>query len=197
MLSAVSPLDDGAGGLQVVALRSAHEDQHRPNRTAAVLVGIIDRNRPEIILTRRAEHLPHHAGQVSFPGGAAEPDDPTGVATALREAEEEIGLPRSAVKPIGFLDRIDTISDFRVLPVVGLVRHSGPWTPDRREVDEVFTVPLDRALDLSCYREHTIEREGRHHLVYSMDWQEHTIWGVTAAILVDLARRGERVSLSA
>jgi 8-oxo-dGTP pyrophosphatase MutT (NUDIX family) len=166
----------------------------RPARTAAVLVGILDRPRPEIVLTRRALHLAHHPGQVSFPGGAAEAAGETAVATALREAEEEIGLAPATVKPLGFLDRVDTISDFRVLPVVGLLSHVGPWTPDQCEVDEVFTVPLERALDRAAYQEREMEGQGRRHVIYSMEWDGRTIWGITAAILINFAHRIERAA---
>jgi len=189
LIASVSPLAAGAAPLQVVGLRSAHEESVRPARTAAVLVGIVDQDEPEVVLTRRARHLQQHAGQVSFPGGAAEGGGETGVATALREAEEEIGLAPSAVRPIGFLDRIDTVSDFRVLPVVGLLDYAGPWHPDRSEVEAVFTVPLEVALDLSRYQRRTMEWQGRQRRIYSLDWREHTIWGVTAAILMNLARR--------
>ncbi len=195
----VSPLAAGTSALEVVGLRPAAEQPApaRPRRTAAVLVGILDHAEPSIVLTRRAQHLEHHPGQVSFPGGAAEAGGETGVATALREAEEEIGLSSTAVQPIGFLDRIDTISDFRVLPVVGLLSHSGDWLPDHRDVEEVFTLPLAMALDQASCRQREIERDGVRHLIYSMDWRGHVIWGVTAAILVNLAMRMERVTASA
>ena len=110
-----------------------------PGKTAAVLVALLDLPEPEVVLTRRAEHLPQHPGQVSFPGGAAEAGDSSAVQTALREAHEEIGLPAEVTTPIGFLDRMDTISDYRVLPVVALVKPPVRWIPDEREVAEVFT----------------------------------------------------------
>lgn len=177
--------------MRVRDLHSPSSDAGRPSRTAAVLVGVLDIESPEILLTRRAQHLVHHAGQVSFPGGAAEAGGETGVLTALREAHEEIGLRPEAVEPIGFLDRVDTISDFRVLPVVGLVSQAGPWMPDGREVDEVFTLPLEVALDLAAYQRMAIEREGRRFLLYSLEWQGHVIWGVTASILRNLAKRAQ------
>jgi len=192
LTAAVSPLDDGVRDLQVYGWRTPGGPPTPPARRAAVLVGVLDRDRPEIVLTRRAEHLPQHPGQISFPGGAAEEEGESGVVTALREAREEIGLEPEAVDPIGFLDRVDTISDFRVLPVVGWVRHSGPWNPDRREVEEVFTLPLDTALDLGAYRDWEIERHGVRHTVLQLDWEGRTIWGVTAAILHNLATRARR-----
>ncbi len=87
---------------------------------------------------------------------------------------------------------MDTVSDFRVLPVVGLVSQSGPWIPDSNEVEEVFTLPLERALDLNAYREMELERGGKRIMVYSLEWQGHQIWGVTAAILRNLAERALR-----
>jgi 8-oxo-dGTP pyrophosphatase MutT (NUDIX family) len=185
----VAPLDGGARALPVGGVRPPGREDARPRRTAAVLVGVLDQPEPEIVLTRRSERLALHAGQVSLPGGAAMESDPTGVLTALREAEEEIGLRESNVRPIGFLSRVDTISDFRVLPVVGLVRQAEPFVPDQNEVDEVFTLPLAHALDLQRWREQFIERQGARHRVHSMEWQGHTIWGITAAILLDLAHR--------
>ena len=119
---AVSPLSKGVGSLQVNNFRPADDDGVRPGRTAAVLVPILELESPEILLTRRSMHLFHHPGQVSFPGGAAEESDDSAVRTALREANEEVGLNPALVTPIGFLDRFDSISDYRVLPVVGLVK---------------------------------------------------------------------------
>lgn len=143
----------------------------------------------------RARHLAHHPGQVSFPGGAAMDSDASGVLTALREAEEEIGLSIDAVEPIGFLDRVDTVSDFRVLPVVGLARPSGPYALDPNEVDDMFTVPLSVILDEQAYQAMPIERDGCRRTVYRLDWQGRDIWGITAEILRDLARRYRRASV--
>jgi 8-oxo-dGTP pyrophosphatase MutT (NUDIX family) len=147
LLAAVSPLESGVRGLQVNGYRRPDGEAYRPSRTAAVLVAFLDLPEPELILTRRAEHLLQHPGQICFPGGAAEDNDRTAVQTALREAEEEIGLPPQVARPIGFLDRMDTISDYRVLPVVALVTPPVDWVLDRSEVAEVFTVPASVALD--------------------------------------------------
>lgn len=187
--ASVTPLANGVAGLNVLGYRLPGQQPPRPARTAAVLVGVLDYDQPEILLTRRAVHLTHHPGQVSFPGGAMAASEETGVLTALREAEEEIGLRPENVDPIGFLDRIDTISDFRVLPVVGLVRQSPPWSPDFSEVDEVFTIPLDLALHPEAYATEVVERLGAQFTIYTLQWREHRIWGVTAAILHNLAMR--------
>lgn len=169
--------------------RPPGREAERPRRTAAVLVGVLDAADPEVILTVRSRALAQHAGQVAFPGGAADDGDPSGVRTALREAEEEIGLTPDRVQPLGFLDRIDTISDYRVLPVVGLVHREANLVPDQREVDEVFTVPLAHVLDLAAYRPTRIHAEGVTRVVYHLDWSSHHVWGVTAGILRNLALR--------
>jgi 8-oxo-dGTP pyrophosphatase MutT (NUDIX family) len=135
-----------------------------------------------------------HAGQVSFPGGAAEEHDNSAVQTALREAWEEIGLPPERTTPIGFLDRMDTISDYRILPVVALVQWPVMWKLDYSEVAEVFTVPLSFALDRSRYILGQVTRDGQVHTTWSLQWEKHTIWGVTAAMLLNLAKRMENVS---
>jgi 8-oxo-dGTP pyrophosphatase MutT (NUDIX family) len=195
LIDAVSPLESGVRGLQVTGYRPPDTDtepgEFRPSKTAAVLVPFLDLPEPELVLTRRADHLPNHAGQVSFPGGAAEDDDRSAVQTALREAEEEIGLPPAAARPIGFLDRMDTISDYRVLPVVALVAAPVTWVLDHREVAEVFTVPASVALDRQRYQGRTVRHGGRSYTIWSMDWEGHTIWGATAAMLMNLITRLE------
>ena len=189
LLSAVSPFDEGVSALKLNALRNPNRNFSRPNRTAAVLVPILDKPEPEIVLTVRSEHMPQHPGQVSFPGGAVDRGDSSAVVTALREAKEEIGLDFSQVSPLGFLDRLDTNSDYRVLPVVGLVHPSFVWRPDEREVSEVFTVPLELVVNPDEYSHVDIIHEGRNIVMSSLHWQGHRIWGITAAILLNLGRR--------
>lgn len=196
LASSVSPLEHGARTLKIKGFRPDPGASLRPARTAAVLVGVTDTRYPEIVLTRRALHLAVHPGQVSFPGGAAMAGDPTGVGTALREAEEEIGLRPANVQPLGFLDRIDTFTDFRVLPVVGLVRQAEPFVPDPGEVEAVFTMPLAQALNLDAWQGRPVERYGRTYTVHSMHWQGFEIWGITAAILMNLAKRVQNASLA-
>lgn len=192
LLDAVAPFESGVQGLRINGIHP-EKHQNRPSRTAAVLVPILDLDEPELVLTRRAEHLPHHPGQVSFPGGAAEHDDVSAVQTALREANEEIGLPFDAALPIGFLDRMDTVSDYRVLPVVALVRPPVSWMIDEREVSEVFTLPASVAFDRRNYEPGIFERDGRKYRVWTLHWQEHEIWGVTAAMMMNLVDRMEKV----
>jgi len=196
LIAAVSPFGAGVEPLQVIGYRRADADAYRPSKTAAVLVAVLDMDEPEVVLTRRADHLVQHAGQVSFPGGAAEEHDDSAVQTALREAHEEIGLRSEQTRPIGFLDRMDTISDYRVLPVVALVSCPVMWQLDLCEVAEVFTVPLTVALDRSRYVQKKVEHDGREHHIWSLQWGKHNVWGATAAMLLNLVSRVERVRAS-
>jgi 8-oxo-dGTP pyrophosphatase MutT (NUDIX family) len=191
LLAAVSPLESGVRGLRISGYRPPDSDAWRPSKTAAVLVPILDLPEPELVLTRRADHLPQHPGQISFPGGAAEDDDRSAVQTALREAHEEIGLPPEAAEPIGFLDRMDTISDYRVLPVVAMVAAPVTWVLDDREVAEVFTVPISVAVDRQRYQGRTVRKDGQSYTIWSLEWQGYNIWGATAAMLMNLVMRME------
>jgi 8-oxo-dGTP pyrophosphatase MutT (NUDIX family) len=191
LLSAVSSFDQGVSSLKLIVLRNSDENPSRPKRTAAVLVPILDKPEAEILLTVRSERLPHHPGQVSFPGGAVERTDRSAISTALREANEEIGLDFSQVSPLGFLDRLDTVSDYRVLPVVGLVKPSFVWQANRQEVSEVFTLPLKLAVKTSAYSHEEIVHNGKTIVITSLHWQGHRIWGITAAILLNLGSRLE------
>ena len=190
LLDAVAPFDSGVRGLNVYGT-GPDPAMTRPRRTAAVLVPVLDLPEPEIVLTVRADHLVRHSGQVAFPGGGSEETDDSAVETALREAEEETGLPRSAVHPIGFLDRLDTISDYRVLPVVSLVEPPVVWKPDHNEVAEVFTVPASVVFDRKNYDSEIFERHGQVHRIWILHWEGRKIWGITAAILMNLVIRLE------
>jgi len=157
---------------------------------AAVLVPIIAH--PDgltVLFTRRTVHLKAHSGQVSFPGGRAEPDDPTPEDTALREAEEEIGLARSRVEVLGRCAEYLTRTGFRVTPVIGLIRPPLELVPDAREVDEVFEVPLAFLLDPANHQRATREINGRTVGYYEMVHEGRIIWGATAGMLVNLYRR--------
>lgn len=189
LIKAVSPLEEGVRPLEVSGFKPPGESQYRPGRTAAVLVPIIDQDSPEVVLTLRSRDLAHHPGQVSFPGGSVERMDGSAVETAMRETHEEIGIPQTTIQPIGFLDRFDTISDYRVLPVVGLLQSGLVWVPDSSEVDEVFTVPLSYITDESQFRRTEREYKGVKHTIWSLTWGEHVIWGVTAAIIRNLVDR--------
>jgi 8-oxo-dGTP pyrophosphatase MutT (NUDIX family) len=159
----------------------------RPRRPASVLVPLLMRDLGlQVLLTRRTPHLTAHAGQVSFPGGRTEEHDFDEIATALRETEEEIGLPRSHVEIVGRLDLFNTGTGFAITPIVGLVSVPFPLQPDPREVAATFEVPLDFILDPANRQRRTGERNGRlrHYFVY--DYGGHEVWGATAAMLVNL-----------
>ena len=155
---------------------------------AAVLVAITDRAEPGVLLTVRREHLRTHAGQVSFPGGRLDPGEDA-VAAALREAEEEIGLPRDQVQVWGFADPYRTVTGYAVTPVVGLVPPDLPLAPHEHEVADCFEAPLSFLLDAANQQRMTAEYQGRTRQYYQIDWQGRRIWGATAAMLVNLTRR--------
>ena len=180
-------------GDEVVLLTGDHRDLNpAPDVTlaaAAVLVAVTDRAEPGVILTRRTDTLSRHAGQVAFPGGRIDPEDADAIAAALREAEEEIGLPRAAVTVIGAADRYRTITGFEVTPVIGVVPPDLIFVPASAEVAEVFEVPLDFVLDSANHIEATVEFQGRNRHYYEITWNGHRIWGATAAMIVNLSRR--------
>ena len=156
--------------------------------TAAVLVGVADRPQGlSVLLTQRTAHLTDHAGQISLPGGRVEPSDPDRVFAALREAEEEIGLPPQHVEVVGRLDTYITGTGFEITPVVGLVRVPFPLRIDAFEVDEMFEVPLDFILDPANHQRHTRELRGRTRSFLVLPYENRYIWGATAAMLVNLA----------
>jgi 8-oxo-dGTP pyrophosphatase MutT (NUDIX family) len=156
---------------------------------AAVLVPIVDRpSGLTVIFTQRTSHLKAHSGQVSFPGGRAEPSDPTPEFTALREAQEEIGLTMERVEVLARLPEYLTRTGFRVTPVVGLLTPPFELLPDPREVEEVFEVPLAYLLDPANHQRETRELQGRTVGYYVVRYQSRTIWGATAGILMNLYR---------
>ena len=155
---------------------------------AAVLVPLILRDGAlSVLLTERTAHLANHAGQVSFPGGRMEAGDADPVATALRETEEEIGLSPDCVDILGQLDDYVTVTGFQVVPVVGLICPPFNLNPDSFEVAEVFEVPLDFILDPANHQKHSrIAPAGEPRYFYAMPYNDHYIWGATAAMLVNL-----------
>jgi 8-oxo-dGTP pyrophosphatase MutT (NUDIX family) len=158
-------------------------------REAAVLVAITRRAEPGVLLTVRREHLRTHAGQVAFPGGRIDADDPSTAAAALREAEEEIGLSPQQVELWGTADPYRTITGYRVTPVLGSVPPDLPLTPHESEVADLFEVPLAFLLDPANQRAVEVEYRGRMRPYYQIDWQGRRVWGATAAMLVNLTRR--------
>jgi 8-oxo-dGTP pyrophosphatase MutT (NUDIX family) len=158
-------------------------------RPASVLVPIVQRQEElKVLFTRRTAHLKSHSGQISFPGGRAEPHDASPEATALREAQEEIGLEPRHVEILGKLSDYHTRTDFRVTPVVGLVSPHFELRLDAYEVDEVFEVPLSFLLDPAHHERHWREFQGRRVTYYAIPYRDYYIWGATAGMLVNFYR---------
>lgn len=159
-------------------------------RKAAVLVPLIDRPAGlQVLLTKRTDHLAHHAGQISFPGGRIEPEDQDDIACALRETEEEIGLARRHVEIVGLLDHYVTGTGFQIAPVIGLVRPPFSLTLDSNEVAEAFEVPLRHFLDPAQHQRHSADIKGRTRHWYAMPYGDYYIWGATAGMLMNLYQR--------
>jgi 8-oxo-dGTP pyrophosphatase MutT (NUDIX family) len=158
-------------------------------RPASVLVPIVQRPQElSVLFTRRTANLRDHSGQISFPGGRAEPHDPSPEATALREAEEEIGLEPRRVEVLGKLSDYHTRTDYRVTPVVGLVAPGFELRLDAREVEEVFEVPLSFLLDPAHHERHWRELQGRRVHYFAIPYRDYYIWGATAGMLVNFYR---------
>jgi 8-oxo-dGTP pyrophosphatase MutT (NUDIX family) len=163
---------------------------------ASVLVPLVQRpDGLHVLLTQRTDHLRDHAGQIAFPGGRVEPEDADAVAAALREAEEEIGLPPSAVDVIGRLPHYATITNYIVTPVVALVRPPFTLRLDAYEVAEAFEVPLQFLMTPAHHQRHEFELQGQRRQFLSMPWdgragygrpRRYFIWGATASMLRNL-----------
>ncbi len=160
-----------------------------PRRPAAVLVGVREGVQPRLVLTVRTDHLQDHAGQVAFPGGRTDPEDTDAIATALRESEEEIGLERRLVTPLGFLDRFETISGYTITPVVARIDPDARLYPAPAEVAEVFEVPLSFFLEPANLRRYTMEFRGHRRDMVEFVHGGHRIWGATAAMVFNLLQR--------
>ncbi|GAB1385888.1 CoA pyrophosphatase [Melaminivora sp.] len=159
---------------------------------AAVLVPIVLRERPTVLLTERTAHLSTHSGQVAFPGGRSDPQDADAAATALREAQEEVGLEPEAVEVLGPLATYTTGTAFVVTPVVGLVRPGQVLRPNPHEVADIFEVPLDFLLDPAHHQRHLLQWQGQQREWFAMPYQDgeqqRFIWGATAGMLRNLYR---------
>ena len=162
----------------------------KPDRNltpAAVLVGLV--NRPSaitVLLTQRTDHLHHHPGQISFPGGHMDPGDETPEETALREAQEEVGMHRRHVEPIGRLGEYVTRTGFSIIPVVAIIEPPFEVNPDPFEVEEVFEVPLAFLLDPANHQRHCREVKGQMREFHAMPYEDYYIWGATAGMLINL-----------
>jgi 8-oxo-dGTP pyrophosphatase MutT (NUDIX family) len=160
-----------------------------PPQPAAVLVPIVVRSSLTLLLTERTASLKKHAGQIAFPGGRVDAEDATPIATALREAEEEIGLDPGLVEPLGFLDSYRTGTGFLVRPVVAFVKPSFSLRLAEGEVADAFEVPLAFLMDPANHMKDSREWRGRMRAYYAMTYGERYIWGATAGMLKNMYER--------
>ena len=163
--------------------------REQPIRPAAVLVPVVDHPQPTVLLTQRSAHLNDHAGQISFPGGKIDATDVSPLDAALREAEEEVGLNREFIEPIGYLDLYGTSFGFRILPAVALVKPGFKLRINHSEVDDAFEVPLAFLMNPANHQTHSKEFRGVERTYYAMPYEERYIWGATAGILRVLYER--------
>jgi 8-oxo-dGTP pyrophosphatase MutT (NUDIX family) len=160
-----------------------------PIRPAAVLIAVVEHPQPTVLLTQRSAHLNDHAGQISFPGGKIDSTDASPLDAALREAEEEVGLDRGFVDPIGYLDLYATSFGFRILPTVARVKAGFSLRVNQAEVDDAFEVPLSFLMNPANHQVHSKEFRGMARTYYAMPFAERYIWGATAGILRVLYER--------
>ena len=159
-------------------------------RPAAVLIALWVRPQGvQVILTKRASHLKHHPGQIAFPGGKVDATDADGCGAALREAQEEIGLPQAMVQVLGTLPPHETVTGFSILPVLGLIRADFIPAAQPEEVDEIFAVPLAHVLRVANYGIEGRMWMGQMRRYYVAAYGPYYIWGATARILRGLAER--------
>ncbi|MBC5790583.1 CoA pyrophosphatase [Providencia sp. JUb39] len=156
-------------------------------KAAAVLLPIINKSNPTLLLTQRSPLLRSHAGQVAFPGGSRDPEDSNLIATALREAYEEVAIPPEKVQVLGRLAPISSIGGYQVTPIVGLVPDNIRYQANPSEVSSIFEIPLFDALSLQKHKYVDINRSGREKRVFFYWYNNHLVWGLTASILHQLA----------
>ncbi len=161
--------------------RARYPDQLRP---AAVLIGLLARPQGvQLLLTQRTDHLRHHAGQISFPGGRMEAQDADAVATALRETEEEVGIAPAQVEVVRALPRYRTLTGFVITPVVGVIDPDARLHLDTNEVAHSFELPLARVLGRENFKRHEREIHGHRRAFWVLEYGPHFIWGATAGML--------------
>jgi 8-oxo-dGTP pyrophosphatase MutT (NUDIX family) len=184
----LSRLFDEGHGVELPGLLNQGQFAPPEIRPAAVLIAVTDREEPGVILTHRPDSMRAHAGQVAFPGGKLDPGEDA-VAAALREAHEELAINPSDVRIIGATDRFVTGTGYDVTPVLGLVPPDLPLVPNPVEVASWFEAPLGFVLDPANHAHKEREWFGKMRPYIEIEWQGHRIWGITAAILANLARR--------
>src|SRR6476620_2225560 len=163
--------------------------REQPVRPAAVLIPVVDHPEPTVLLTQRSPHRSSHAGHISFPGGKIDATDASPLDAALREAEEEVGLSRDFIEPIGYLDLYGTAFGFRILPTVARVRPGFSLAINHSEVDDAFEVPLSFLMNPANHQVHSKEFRGVERSYYAMPFAERYIWGATAGMLRVLYER--------
>jgi 8-oxo-dGTP pyrophosphatase MutT (NUDIX family) len=161
----------------------------KPFRAAAVLVPVVAHEAPAILLTERSKELASHSGQIAFPGGRIDAGDADPAAAAMRESEEEIGLGREFISPLGYLDPYLSGTGFRIVPLVALVSPGFKLTLNPREVTDAFEVPLDFLMSPDHHVLHSREWKGVMRSYYAMPYGERYIWGATAGIIRRLYER--------
>jgi 8-oxo-dGTP pyrophosphatase MutT (NUDIX family) len=181
-------LFDEGHGIELPGLLNQGQFAPPVIRPAAVLIAVTDRPEPGVILTHRPETMRAHPGQVAFPGGKLDPGEDA-VAAALREAHEELAIDPSQVRVVGASDRFITGTGYDVTPVLALVPPDLPIVPNPLEVASWFEAPLGFVLDPANHAHKQKEWFGRMRPYIEIEWQGHLIWGITAALIANLARR--------
>jgi len=175
------PSDTPHDNLPVGGFKPVHD--HWNPRPSAVLLSIVFDPEPAVVLTVRSRRMALHAGQVALPGGRRESDEGFPVQTALRETREEVGIDAENVSIHGLLDRFDTITGYRIVPVVASVTGTPTLRPCPHEVEAIFTLPMSTILDPDSYRHHRVVRGDHSHDLVTIAHPRWLIWGATAAIL--------------
>jgi 8-oxo-dGTP pyrophosphatase MutT (NUDIX family) len=169
-------------------LEKQNEASRQPLKPAAVLLLVVNHPRPTVLFTQRTTNLTDHAGQIALPGGRCDEGDCTPERTALREAEEEVGIGADRIQVLGRLPEYRTSTGFAVVPVVGWAEPPLSYRPDPREVADVFEVPLEFLLDTRNHRYESAFYKGRMRHYWAMPYGERFIWGATAGMLVTFQR---------
>ena len=168
----------------ILSSRKRRVIEHPPFSHAAVLVPLFKKGDGcHLLFTKRSDQVKHHKGEISFPGGVVDEEDLELISTALREADEEIGLKKGDVQILGILDDIVTITEFIVTPIVGLFPYPYPFKVSEVEIAELIEVPLSSLLREKSFSEKEMIRGGQKEIVYAYQYEKHIIWGATARIL--------------
>ena len=188
-MSWIAKIEAALDPLRSITIEDERHFSNDGHREAAVLIPITDRPEPGVILTQRPDWLRSHAGQVAFPGGKIDDTDADAISAALREADEELSIPPSQVKVIGTADVYYSGSGYRIEPVVGIIPPDLPLRANPEEVEDWFEVPRAFLLDpVNSIRKEAIWN-GQQRTYYDIQWTDRRIWGVTAGIIANLARR--------